>query len=395
MTAALALVPDAPPAIDWPALTDSLREGGTRHDRDGSFPFDNLARLHAAGLLALTVPVALGGQGAGLVRSAEALGWVAQACPSTALILSMQCSKHAALARGSHYTPALRERLGRDAVRHGALLNSIRVEPDLGSPTRGGLPATIARRVPEGWRITGRKIYSTGAPGLAWFETFCRTDEDVPRVGPFLVPAGAPGLRIEETWDHLGLRASGSHDVVLEDVLVPADHAGTLTVPGAGPPPREDTQAAWNAAQMGAIYNGVAIAARDWIIRFLHDRVPSNLGAPLASLPRAHETVGEVASLLAVNARLVAQIAAETDAGTPPSSVESGVLKVTITRNAVEAVRLAVSLAGNHALARGNPLERHWRDVQCGLVHAPQADAAFQAAGRAALGPARPNPDKV
>ena len=89
-----------------------------------------------------------------------------------------------------------------------------------------------------GSRISGRKIYSTGAPGLTWFETFCRTDELKPRVGPFLVRAGSDGLRIEEGWDHLGLRASGSHDVVLDDVFVPDEQVGALTVPGEGPPPR-------------------------------------------------------------------------------------------------------------------------------------------------------------
>lgn len=371
--------------IDWPTLIHALDEQGARCDRSGDFPFANIASLRDAGLLALTVPQALGGQGEGLVRSAEAIGLVAQGCPSTALVFAMQCAKQAALGRGVNYPPALRERVARDAVRDGALINAIRVEPELGSPTRGGLPATIARRVTDGWRITGRKTYCTGAPGLTWFETFCRTDEPAPRIGPFLVPADAPGLRIEQTWDHLGLRASGSHDVVLEDVFVPTAHAGTLVVPGEGPPPREDTQAAWNAAMLGALYGGVAIAARDWIVRFAQDRRPTNLGAAIATLPRVQETIGEIEALIAVNRRIVAAIATDTDAGAPPEAPEAGALKVVVTRNAVEAVRLAMSLAGNHALSRGNPLERRWRDVQCGLIHAPQADSALSTAGRAAL----------
>ena len=372
-------------SVDWPALLPRIRASGTRHDRDGSFPFDNLARLHEAGILGLTVPAALGGQEQGLAASAEAVGWVAQGCPSTALVLAMQLTKQAALARGTSYAPALRERIGRDAVRDGALLNSIRVEPDLGSPTRGGLPATTARRVPGGWRITGRKIYSTGAPGLTWFETLCRTEELRPRLGTFMVRAGSPGLRIDETWDHLGLRASGSHDVVLDDVFVPDGQAGTLLTPGEGPPQRDDVQAAWNAGLLGALYDGVARAGRDWLLEFLRERVPSNLGKPLASLPRAQEVVGEIESLLAVNARLVASIAAETDAGAPPPAAEAGMLKVALTRNAVEAVRLATTLAANHGLSRHNDLERCWRNVQCGPVHAPQADSAMIAGGKRAL----------
>jgi alkylation response protein AidB-like acyl-CoA dehydrogenase len=372
--------------LDWPSLIALLREAGERHDCDGSFPHDNLARLQQADLLGLTVPVALGGHGQGLAASSDVVGRVAQGCPSTALILAMQLTKQAALARNTGYPVALREWIGREAAREGALLNSIRVEPDLGSPTRGGLPATIARRGADGWRISGRKIYSTGAEGLTWFETFCRTDELKPRVGPFLIRAGSAGLRIEESWDHLGLRASGSHDVVLDDVFVPDGQVGALVVPGEGPPPRDEVQAAWNAALLGALYDGVARAARDWIVGFLRERTPSNLGRPLASLPRMQEVVGEIEALLAVNARLIASLAAQADAGATPGSAESGTLKVVLTRNAVEVVRLAISLAGNHGLSRHNALERCWRDVQCGLIHVPQADSAMVAAGKHVLG---------
>jgi len=372
--------------LDWPWLISVLREAGERHDRDGSFPHDNLARLRQAGLLSLTVPVALGGQGQGLAASSGVIDRVAQGCPSTALILAMQLTKQAALACNTGYSVTVRERIGREAARDGALLNAIRVEPDLGSPTRGGLPATVARRVADGWRISGRKIYSTGAAGLTWFETFCRTDELKPRVGPFLVRAGSDGLRIEESWDHLGLRASGSHDVVLDDVFVPDDQVGALAVPGEGPPPRDEVQAAWNAALLGALYDGVARAARDWIVGFLRERTPSNLGRPLASLPRMQEVVGEIEALLAVNARLIASLAAQVDAGAAPGSAESGTLKVVLTRNAVEAVRLATSVAGNHGLSRHHALERCWRDVQCGLIHVPHADSAMVAAGKHVLG---------
>jgi hypothetical protein len=77
-----------------------------------------------------------------------------------------------------------------------------------------------------------------------------------------MIRAGSPGLRIEERWDHLGLRASGSHDAVLEDVFVPDDAVGTLALPDGGPPPREDLQAAWNAALLGTLYTGVGRKGR-------------------------------------------------------------------------------------------------------------------------------------
>jgi alkylation response protein AidB-like acyl-CoA dehydrogenase len=144
-------------------------------------------------------------------------------------------------------------------------------------------------------------------------------------------------------------------------------------------------QSAWNAAGMAAIYTGIARAARDWAVDFLRRRVPRGLGAPLATLPRAQEKVGEIEMLLSANARLIGSVASETDYGSPPSPDESALIKIMAIENAIRAVELAASLAGNHAHARANPIERHIRDVRSGRVQAPQADAAHVAAGRSVL----------
>ena len=129
----------------------------------------------------------------------------------------------------------------------------------------------------------GRKIYSTGAPILKWYTVWAKTDEPNVRVGLFLVPAGLPGTRIVETWDHLGLRASGSHDVVFDDVVFPLDHEIDVRTPDEWLAP-DFAQAAAHAIFIAAIYDGVARAARDWLVEFLKSRVPSNLGASLATL---------------------------------------------------------------------------------------------------------------
>jgi alkylation response protein AidB-like acyl-CoA dehydrogenase len=364
---------------------ESIAGAAARHDRDGSFPADSLAALHRAGLLGLTVPARLGGSGAGLVRAADAVGAVGAACASTALVFAMQLIHHRRLAEATEFSQALRDRVGRGAVEGGALINALRVEPELGTPARGGLPDTVARRTADGWRISGRKIYSTGARGLSWLLVWARTDEDEPRAGSFLVPADAPGIHIEETWDHLGLRASGSHDVVLDDVPVPSDHAGELRLPRHWA--RGDAGSlAWNTVLIGALYTGVARAARNWVVQFLQNRRPANLGAALATLPRMQEAVGAIEERLAVNAALLDAAAHAADAGSPHPVTTLHLFKTAVAENAVCAVEQASALAGNHALSRANPLERHLRDVLCARIHTPQADSAYIAAGRAALG---------
>jgi alkylation response protein AidB-like acyl-CoA dehydrogenase len=266
-----------------------------------------------------------------------------------------------------------------------SLINALRVEPDLGSPSRGGLPATTARKTETGWRLSGRKIYSTGAPILKWYAVWAKTDEPEVRVGLFLVPAGLPGTRIVETWDHLGLRASGSHDVVFDDVVFPLDHEIDVRKPDEWRIP-DLTHATVHTIFVASIYDGIARAARDWLVEFLKSRVPSNLGASLATLPRAQEIVGGIEARLAVNARLIESFAGDFDDGVALSASESNIIKLTVTNNAVAVVEDALSLTSNHGLTRANPLERHYRDVLCGRVHTPQDDATRLNAGRLALG---------
>ena len=100
--------------------------------------------MHEHGLLALTVPKALGGGGASLPQARKAISAIAKGEPSTALILVMQYLQHTRLQDGKTWPRHLRVRVAEEAVRNGALINALRVEPDLGTPARGGLPATTA-----------------------------------------------------------------------------------------------------------------------------------------------------------------------------------------------------------------------------------------------------------
>jgi len=364
------------------------------HDRSGAYPRANFEALQAEGLIALVAPRAYGGGGASLSTARRVVAAVAKGEPATALILTMTYLQHQALSRGdSRWPAALRERVLRDAVEEGALINALRVEPALGSPARGGLPATIARRTAESWRIDGHKLYTTGIEGLRWLAVWGRTDEPEPRVGTFLVPRDAPGIRVVASWDHLGLRASGSHEVVFEDVAISLAHAVDLRapadwLPGAGSQTDIDAQAtqqAWMVVLLGSLYDAVARAARDWLISFLNQRAPSGLGAPLATLPRVQENVGEIEALLRTNRVLIDDAVRAVDAGQAPGTVDSGLVKTTVTGNAIRVVELALQLTGNHGLTRHNPLERHLRDVLCSRIHTPQNDAVLVAAGRHAL----------
>ncbi|MBD9462743.1 acyl-CoA dehydrogenase family protein [Pseudomonas sp. Pdm06] len=348
------------------------------YDESGAFPRDNFTLLHEHGLLALTVPKALGGGGASLVQARKAISAVAKGEPSTALILVMQYLQHSRLQDNRNWPEALRLRVAQDAVREGALINALRVEPDLGTPARGGLPATIARRTSEGWRISGRKIYSTGSHGLTWFSVWARSTDEDPLVGAWLIHKDTPGISIVDDWDHLGMRATCSHEVRFDNVLVPLDHAVSVSRWSAPQPELDGDGFLWMSVLLSAVYDGVAQAARDWFVDWLEQRKPSNLGAALATLPRFQETVGHIDTLLFANRSLL-DAAAE---GHTPAA-HAAQLKYLVTGNAIRAVELAIEAAGNPGLSRHSPLQRHYRDVLCSRVHTPQNDAVLQGVGKA------------
>jgi alkylation response protein AidB-like acyl-CoA dehydrogenase len=360
-------------------LTERFAATAAEHDDRSSFPFENFAALHQADLLALTAPREFGGRGADLPTALKVIRAVARGEPATALVLTMQYLFHASLNGRAGWPEHLKRRVVAEANSSGALINALRVEPDLGTPARGGLPATVARRVDGGWRLSGRKIYSTGAPALTWMVVWASTDEETPRVGGFLVRSDAPGWRIDETWDHTGLRASGSHDVVFEDVLIPEDHA-LSPQPLGGPAQIDPGFAIWSSVLTSAIYDSVARAGRDWFVRWALERKPANLGAPLASLPRFQEIMGTIDALLLQN-----RILLDGASSGAVDAAEAGLIKHLVTENAIAAVEKAIAAAGNPGLSRHNDLQRHYRDVLCGRIHTPQGDVVLTGAGKAAF----------
>jgi alkylation response protein AidB-like acyl-CoA dehydrogenase len=364
------------------SITASLETTAAAHDRDGSFPFENFDLLHRHGLLALTVPAERGGGGADLATASRVVRAVARGEASTALVLAMQYLAHRLVV--SAWPAEIGDVLAADAVRSGALINALRVEPELGTPARGGLPATLARRVPGGWRISGTKIYSTGIPILRWLNVWGRTDEDEPRAGFFVVPREAAGITVNETWNHMGMRASGSHDVVLSDVFVPASHAPDLR-PEAGWAVRGAEELSWMIVLQSVIYDAVAEAARDWLVRYLLERKPSNLGAPLASLPRFQEAVGDIEARLLTNRTLLDAVTDAADRGACWTAERVLLVKHTVTSNVIAVTSRALDITGNPGLSRTNPLERHHRNALCSRIHTPQDDTILAAAGRAAF----------
>lgn len=378
---------DAP--LDNDCLAGLAADFATRagqHDRAATFPFENFEALHRAGFLALPIHREFGGPGAGLLEVCRVIRTISCADASTGLVLAMHYQQHGLQFRARVWPRTAYECTARDAIERGGLINSLQAEPEQGSLAHGGLPRTVAERVGNGWAISGRKTYVTGIPILRWLVVWARTTDDPPQMGTWLVSRTAPGVEIVETWDHLGMRATCSHDVVLNHVEIPS-HDALDVRPLEAWRTEHPAHAAWVAVLLSSVYLGIAEAARSWFIGWLHQRIPASLGRPLATLDRFQDAVGQIDALVDTSRRLVESVAKEADADANAPDVHSANLtKLTVISNAIKAVEVAMAHSGNPGLSCDNALERHYRNVLCGRIHNPQDDRIRLCAGRAALG---------
>lgn len=357
-------------------------EHAGRHDIDRTFPVEGLAELARNGYLGLALPDRLSGCDAHVVEVVLGNLALARGDASLALVVAMHTALLGRVRDAGVWPEAHLERVGREVAAAragtGALINSLASEPEMGSPSRGGLPRTTAIRCGGGWELNGRKTFSSGAPVLRWGVVSAAVHVDdgaEPYLGSFLVPMASPGIRIEPTWDTLGMRATGSHTVVLEHVELDLDAEVPRPASNGDALPHER---AWSLS-VAAVYLGVAEAARDYAVQFARERKPLALGGKsIATLPNIRERAGRMDVLLFQARGLLVSTARAWDAA-PSASMDAALAaaKVVATNNAIAVAEEAMRLVGGSSLDRSSPLERHFRDVRGGLHHPPQDDAAL------------------
>lgn len=363
-------------------LARRFAETAADYDKSGEFAAKNFVALFQSGLLGLVTSREDGGLGEGLETTQAVISTIATGDPSTALILAMHYSVHSAIRRG-RWPSGLASKVLAANVEGPALLNNAQAEPGAGSPAHGGLPETVARIDGDFWVINGRKSFVTGLPGLRWAIVLAVTDEAAPRLVQLLVPLDAEGISHARAWEATGMFGTASHDLILTNVKVPlADFVAQQ--PASEPLRRDEADGQTFFTLLSAVYHGVAISARDDLLRHLTAHVPSSLGAPLATIPRIQEGIGHIEVLLTANKRLLTSIARDVDAGIQIGT-DAFALRHVVINNAVTITDLSLELGGNRGLRRDYNLERHHRDAITARAHAPQSHMIRSMLGRNAV----------
>ena len=295
-------------------MTDALAANAERYDRSAEFPWDSIHAVHEAGLLTLGIGPAYGGRDLSATEAARVLQALGRGDPSVALLTAMTVFQHVSQARRPRWPEPLYRQVVRDSRQRPVLINAVRAEPEWGAPARGGLPATKLTRTARGWLLNGHKGYGTGSEGLAYHLVWAVTEDDEPLIGHVIVPGDSPGIKVVRTWDHLGLRASSTHDIVYTDVEVPFENFPGVPVAEAG---RDAAAFASVGISLMALYVGVARAAQQFFITFANERVPTSLGRPIAATERIQTIAGEIEAQLIQAEEVLYGLAGRIDAGDP------------------------------------------------------------------------------
>lgn len=338
------------------------------------FAAENFAELRTAGLFEAGVPVELGGGGADVDELAAMLRTLAHHCGSTALAFSMHTHQVAIPAwRWKHQkVAAVEPLLKRIAAERIHLLSSGGSDWIAGSGK--------AEKVDGGYRITARKIFSSGAPtgNLLMTSAVLESAGEEPMVLHFGVPMNSPHVKVLDTWHALGMRATGSHDISIEGHVVP-DAAVSVKRKAGEWHPIFQIIATVAFPLIYAAYVGVAESARDLAIELAKRKQPN---------PHTIDLAGRMETEL-TGARLALEhMLAAVRLNAPSAATVNQVMigKQLVARHGIAAVEYAMEVAGGIGFYRSAGLERKFRDIQAARYHPLQSGPQAEYAGAMALG---------
>jgi alkylation response protein AidB-like acyl-CoA dehydrogenase len=352
-----------------------------QHDREGSFPFENVERMKASGYTAIMVPAELGGGGGDIFDLVLAQERLAHADLPTAISINMHHFGVGWLAdlwssseRKEGRVRTLLESVVRDRIIIGGGVSDPKMHSVVGF---GGLGDTTRRaeKVDGGYVVSGLGKFSTLCACADYlFET---AHYDDPESGPvilgFYLPKNTPGIKVQNNWDTLSIRASSSHDIVWDNVFVPEQSAR------ARPARSWDTTlkvfSSW-VPSMNSCYLGLAEAARDWAINWARERTQLPFDRSMSHYPASQFLAGEMEVELRAARALLIQTAtslSELAARMEPSIMDIIACHQFVMETAVSVVDKAMRLVGGAALFRSTPLEQMYRDVRAAIIHQPFA----------------------
>jgi alkylation response protein AidB-like acyl-CoA dehydrogenase len=367
--------------MDWSValdaiITDTLTPLAPRTDAEGRFPREVIDALARSGLLGLISAPALGGQGLGMREAAGTVRRIAQACPSTAMVVCM------------HYcATAVLEQFGRDDVRRaiasGRHLTTLAFS-EAESRSHFWAPRGTARHVGAQVVLEARKSWVTSAfeaDSYVWSSRPAAADGASTL---WLVDARAPNLSQPSRFDGLGLRGNASTPITAQDVrIAPDDRLGE---DGHGFDIMMSVVLPWFAVLSAACSVGLMNGAIQGAVGHVSGARFQHLGSTLAELP----TIRAYLARARIQADAVHALLSDTIDAIGGGRVDSMLrvleIKAAAAEAALEVTDIAMRVCGGAAFRKEVGIERLFRDARAASVMAPTSDVLYDFIGKALCG---------
>ncbi|WP_367976036.1 acyl-CoA dehydrogenase family protein [Niallia sp. RD1] len=352
-------------------MSKKFSERAKEVDENASFPFENIKELQESGYTSLTIPKKYGGQELSLYELVRLQEVIAQGDGSTALSIGWHMGVVRNIYEANWDKDMLKEVY--QPLLNGALINGAATEPQTGSPTRGGKPQTIAEKKGENWVINGHKSFTTMSPVLDYF-LVTASIKDTEDVGNFLIPKERDGIRIENTWDSIALRGTGSNDVYFEEVEIPARYFVEKLE-------KRKKVNPW-LLHIPACYLGIAGAAQKEAVAFAKNYSPNSIKGTISDIPSVRTKIGEIELKMQTAKHFLYSVSKKWDESDKEQQFqllpELSAVKLVATNTAIEVVDIAMRIVGARSLSAKSPLQRYYRDVRAGLHNPPMDDMTIE-----------------
>ena len=328
-----------------------------------------------------------GGAGAGFLDHTIAYEALGHGCPSTALAFNMHASVVMPLLQSPEVPGEIKQRIAKMVVEDRKLIAGNFSEPITTSLIGARPLRTRARRVDGGYEVSGRKMFASMLEAADYVLVMAYPDEAVtPFAGIILMlPRVIEGRSVETDWDVLGMRATRSDSLILDECRVP-DSAIVFR--------SDDTRSFrhaylnWFWGSYTAVYLGLAAAAYDELRQVVHARQPEGYAQPLAYHPDVRRRVAEMSVDLEA-ARLITYHSAwlsDTEGQTEKTVAALYRAKYAVGEAVSRITRTALTLGGAHGIFKPSRLEQLFRDGALGPLHPPPADFCLYNMGLYELG---------
>jgi len=325
-------------------------------DKTCRYPDEQVRKMGELGLMGINAPEEYGGSGLDSLAYAVSLEEISRGCASAGVIHSAHNSLYLApICKNG--TPAQLEEWVAPFVTGEKIGSFCLSEPGNGSDA--GAASTVAREDGDNWILNGTKMWITNAHQAEGFVVFATTDKSKKHKGisAFIVPRNAPGLSLGKKEDKLGIRASSTSNVIMEDCVIPKNLL--LGKPGMG---FKIAMQTLDGGRIGIAAQALGIAQNAMDVSIDYAKRQS-FGAPISKLQMIQAKIADIGMRIELSRLMMYKAAALYDAGRPFTK-EAAMAKLSASETATFAAHQGIQILGGMGFVSDMPLERNYRDAR-------------------------------